>query len=130
MKIGELAARTDCAVETIRYYEREGLLPAPRRSAGARRTSASAISCAAEPAPRRILVTGRQGRASLGACVRRHSASGPGAPGRQRPGGGARGLVMGFKRQDDVELAARIVQPGQGGDQSRQAHLHKQLKRN
>ena len=27
MKIGELAARTDCAVETIRYYEREGLLP-------------------------------------------------------------------------------------------------------
>ena len=34
MKIGELAARTDCAVETIRYYEREGLLPAPRRSAG------------------------------------------------------------------------------------------------
>ena len=34
MKIGELAARTDCAVETIRYYEREGLLPVPRRSAG------------------------------------------------------------------------------------------------
>ncbi|MGI3129196.1 Cd(II)/Pb(II)-responsive transcriptional regulator [Halopseudomonas pachastrellae] len=34
MKIGELANRTDCAVETIRYYEREGLLPAPGRSAG------------------------------------------------------------------------------------------------
>lgn len=27
MKIGELAKITDCQVETIRYYEREGLLP-------------------------------------------------------------------------------------------------------
>ncbi|WP_134553442.1 MerR family DNA-binding transcriptional regulator, partial [Pseudomonas aeruginosa] len=27
MKIGELAKRTGCPVETIRYYEREGLLP-------------------------------------------------------------------------------------------------------
>ena len=34
MKIGELAAATHCAVETIRYYEREGLLPAPQRSEG------------------------------------------------------------------------------------------------
>lgn len=34
MKIGELAKLTDCQVETIRYYEREGLLPAPARSAG------------------------------------------------------------------------------------------------
>ncbi len=34
MKIGELAKRTDCPVETIRYYEREGLLPAPARSEG------------------------------------------------------------------------------------------------
>jgi Cd(II)/Pb(II)-responsive transcriptional regulator len=33
MKIGELARRTDCSVETIRYYEREGLLPLPIRSA-------------------------------------------------------------------------------------------------
>ncbi len=32
MKIGELARRTDCRVVTIRYYEREGLLPAPARS--------------------------------------------------------------------------------------------------
>lgn len=32
MKIGELAAATGCAVETIRYYEREGLLPEPARS--------------------------------------------------------------------------------------------------
>ncbi|CAD5110162.1 Cd(II)/Pb(II)-responsive transcriptional regulator [Zestomonas carbonaria] len=31
MKIGELARLTDCAVETIRYYEREGLLPPPAR---------------------------------------------------------------------------------------------------
>jgi Cd(II)/Pb(II)-responsive transcriptional regulator len=34
LKIGELAARTDCPVETIRYYEREDLLPAPTRSQG------------------------------------------------------------------------------------------------
>ncbi|QEM82873.1 Cd(II)/Pb(II)-responsive transcriptional regulator [Halomonas binhaiensis] len=34
MKIGELASRTGCAVETLRYYEREGLLPEPARSAG------------------------------------------------------------------------------------------------
>ena len=34
MKIGELATATDTAVETIRYYEREGLLPAPARSQG------------------------------------------------------------------------------------------------
>lgn len=32
MKIGELAAATDTGVETIRYYEREGLLPAPART--------------------------------------------------------------------------------------------------
>lgn len=34
LKIGELAERTDCQVETIRYYEKEGLLPAPARSEG------------------------------------------------------------------------------------------------
>ncbi|MDY7562927.1 Cd(II)/Pb(II)-responsive transcriptional regulator [Pseudomonas sp. 10B1] len=34
MKIGELAKLTDCQVETIRYYERESLLPPPARSDG------------------------------------------------------------------------------------------------
>ena len=34
LKIGELAKRTGCPVETIRYYEREALLAAPRRSEG------------------------------------------------------------------------------------------------
>jgi Cd(II)/Pb(II)-responsive transcriptional regulator len=34
MKIGELAKLTYCAVETIRYYERENLLPEPARSDG------------------------------------------------------------------------------------------------
>ncbi|MDB6047540.1 MAG: Cd(II)/Pb(II)-responsive transcriptional regulator [Pseudomonas sp.] len=34
MKIGELAKLTDCQVETIRYYERETLLPPPARSEG------------------------------------------------------------------------------------------------
>lgn len=31
MRIGELAAATGVDVETIRYYEREGLMPAPTR---------------------------------------------------------------------------------------------------
>lgn len=34
MRIGELAKATHCPVETVRYYEREGLLPAPARSDG------------------------------------------------------------------------------------------------
>ncbi|MDZ5455707.1 MULTISPECIES: Cd(II)/Pb(II)-responsive transcriptional regulator [Azohydromonas] len=34
MKIGELASQTGTAVETIRFYEREGLLPEPERTAG------------------------------------------------------------------------------------------------
>jgi Cd(II)/Pb(II)-responsive transcriptional regulator len=34
LKIGELARLTGSQVETIRYYEREGLLPAPSRSEG------------------------------------------------------------------------------------------------
>ena len=33
MKIGDLARRTQCPAETIRYYEREGLLPEPNRTA-------------------------------------------------------------------------------------------------
>ncbi|MCH8221348.1 MAG: helix-turn-helix domain-containing protein [Proteobacteria bacterium] len=35
--IGALSARTDCKIETIRYYERQGLLPDPPRSAGGHR---------------------------------------------------------------------------------------------
>ncbi|MGO3756739.1 Cd(II)/Pb(II)-responsive transcriptional regulator [Psychrobacter celer] len=34
IKIGELAKRTGATVETIRYYEKKGLLPEPSRSAG------------------------------------------------------------------------------------------------
>lgn len=34
MKIGELATATGTLVETVRFYEREGLLPAPSRSGG------------------------------------------------------------------------------------------------
>jgi Cd(II)/Pb(II)-responsive transcriptional regulator len=34
LKIGELARQTGCPVETIRYYERDGLLPVPGRSEG------------------------------------------------------------------------------------------------
>lgn len=32
MKIGDLAEQADCAVETIRYYERIGLIPPPQRN--------------------------------------------------------------------------------------------------
>ncbi len=34
MKIGDLAKRADCSVDTIRFYEKEGLLPNPLRTAG------------------------------------------------------------------------------------------------
>src|SRR4051812_19564009 len=34
MTIGELAKKTGCGIETIRYYEREGLLPKPGRTSG------------------------------------------------------------------------------------------------
>lgn len=34
MQIGELAHRAGSQPETVRYYERLGLLPAPRRTAG------------------------------------------------------------------------------------------------
>jgi len=34
MKIGELATASSTQIETIRYYEREGLLPAPARTQG------------------------------------------------------------------------------------------------
>ena len=34
MKIGELAKLTGCSVQTIRYYEKEQLLPTTRRSEG------------------------------------------------------------------------------------------------
>ena len=37
MKIGELARRADVPVDTVRYYEREGLIPPPiRRASGYR----------------------------------------------------------------------------------------------
>ncbi|MBH2009202.1 MAG: Cd(II)/Pb(II)-responsive transcriptional regulator [Xanthomonadaceae bacterium] len=38
MKIGELAAASHAGAETIRYYEREGLLPAPARTESNYRT--------------------------------------------------------------------------------------------
>lgn len=42
MKIGDLAAASATAADTIRYYEREGLLPAPGRTAGGFRVYAPA----------------------------------------------------------------------------------------
>ncbi len=37
MKIGELSNRTGLSIDTIRYYERIGLLPKPRRAASGHR---------------------------------------------------------------------------------------------
>jgi DNA-binding transcriptional MerR regulator len=37
LAIGDLARRTGCNIQTIRYYERIGLLPAPPRSEGGQR---------------------------------------------------------------------------------------------
>ena len=34
MRIGELAERADVSVQTVRYYERRGLIPEPPRSSG------------------------------------------------------------------------------------------------
>ena len=42
MKVGELALVARCTVETVRYYEREGLLPAPERTAANYRRYAQA----------------------------------------------------------------------------------------
>ena len=38
LSIGELARRTGTKVETVRWYEREGLLPVPARTGGGHRT--------------------------------------------------------------------------------------------
>jgi len=38
MRIGELAKRSDCDVETVRFYERSGLLEAPAREANGYRS--------------------------------------------------------------------------------------------
>jgi MerR family transcriptional regulator, copper efflux regulator len=44
MKIGEIAGRSGVGVETIRYYEREGLLPEPeRRPSGYRQYDGSTV---------------------------------------------------------------------------------------
>lgn len=42
MKIGEIARRAGCPIETVRYYERQGLLPAPTRTDGNYRVYAEA----------------------------------------------------------------------------------------
>ena len=42
--IGELSRRTAVSIETIRYYERVQLLPAPRRTTGGRRVYGPAES--------------------------------------------------------------------------------------
>lgn len=34
MKIGQISEQTDCKIETIRYYEKIGLLPKPSRTEG------------------------------------------------------------------------------------------------
>lgn len=40
MRRGELAERSGCNIETVRFYEKQGLLPAPPRTAGGQRAYA------------------------------------------------------------------------------------------
>lgn len=42
MQIGELSQHTDVNIETIRYYERVGVLPEPSRQSNGRRTYSDA----------------------------------------------------------------------------------------
>lgn len=42
MKIGQLSRRADTGIDTVRFYEREGLLPQPQRLASGYRLYASA----------------------------------------------------------------------------------------
>ena len=44
MKIGEVAARAGIRPSAVRYYERAGLLPEPRRVSGQRRYGAEVLS--------------------------------------------------------------------------------------
>lgn len=44
LSVGRLAAAGGCTVQTVRYYERIGLLPAPARSAGNQRLYAPAAA--------------------------------------------------------------------------------------
>lgn len=37
LTIGKVSAQTGCNIETIRYYEKEGLMPAPDRTPGGHR---------------------------------------------------------------------------------------------
>ena len=41
MKIGTLARQADVAIDTVRYYERQGLLPAPERTQSGYRSYAA-----------------------------------------------------------------------------------------
>lgn len=44
IRIGELSRRTGCNIETIRYYERIGLLPQPDRRGNYRQYDAAGVS--------------------------------------------------------------------------------------
>ncbi len=43
LTIGKVAAQTGCHIETIRYYEKERLLPSPERSEGGHRLYTSSL---------------------------------------------------------------------------------------
>jgi DNA-binding transcriptional MerR regulator len=80
LRIGEVAAATGVTVEALRYYERQGLLPAPpRTAAGARRYGADTVARVAfiKQAQRLGLtlsdiqqLTSARGRKTPGACAK------------------------------------------------------------
>ena len=55
MKIGEASAASGCHIETIRYYEREGLMPRPARTAAGYRAY-----CGEEVKRLRFITRGRE----------------------------------------------------------------------
>ena len=45
LTVGQLAALATVRIDTIRYYEKEGLLPAPRRTEGEHRRYRATCDC-------------------------------------------------------------------------------------
>ncbi len=52
MNIGQLARQAGVPIDTVRYYERQQLLPTAARSAGASSASRTCAGCDSSAAPR------------------------------------------------------------------------------
>src|ERR1700759_122893 len=77
LTVGQLAARAGVRADTIRYYEREGLLPVPQRTGGEHRRYGAA------DVDRMLFIRGAQ-RLGLPLGERGGALGGPGGPGPAR----------------------------------------------